>query len=92
MDNPLHLNSAHVFVEDQFGDTFLHVFMDSDPEKVERAKAHARWYIGHCRRPTAYLDVDRQGKPYRRPIGRAKVVVEYYEDQSAYRHPGRKRA
>lgn len=83
--NPEHLNSAHVYVQDEFGDTFLHVFMDSDPEKVERAKAHARWYMGYCRRPTAYLDRDSQGNAPRRPIGKTKVVVEYYEDKSAYR-------
>lgn len=86
--NPERLNSAHVFVRDAQGSTFLHVFLNADPEEVKKAQKHARWYIRHRQRPQAYLDKTTDGRPVPSPIGKAEVVTEYYQDATAFALPG----
>jgi len=86
--NPERLNSAYVFVRDAQGTTFLHVFMNAEPEAVKRAQAHARWWIRYRTRPQAYQDRTTDGRPVPSPIGKAEVVTEYYQDQTAFALPG----
>jgi len=78
-------NSFHCFVRDAVGETYLHTFAVNEPATLAAAKLHARWWIAHRRRPGAYLDKTFSGGHVPSPCGRAEIVVEFYDDESARR-------
>lgn len=75
-------NSFHIWVEDSLGQQFLHTFQRNTPEGLAAAKKHARWWIQHRRRPGAHRDKGLDGKQLPSPIGKTRIMVEFYDDQS----------
>ena len=70
-------NSAYVYIEDATGARYCQCFMRNDPASVESQKKHCRWYLRQ------------RGTGVCRP---AKIMVEFYHDDSAAQKPRRKAA
>lgn len=73
-------NSAHYYVVDAVGDTYLHMFAGLDYEP--RFRAHVRWWVRHRTRPGAWRDTDSHGNQIPNPIKPTRVVIEPYHDPS----------
>lgn len=75
-------NSFRSFVQDDLGQTFLFTTGTNRPELVESTKAHARWWIGYARKAAARGERTRQGQRIEAPVGCAKIIVEFYSDET----------